>query len=109
MRCRCLQLLQQKSFVGSPKPTWDLCVSELKLNHSLPYLCPAIAPDADVRFKRLYLEYMDSIPILKRISIGVFKWAGDGVPNDAHYWGKQDFLTGTITLTSSSNNIWKRE
>lgn len=44
-----------------------------------------------------YLEYMDSIPILKRISIGVFKWAGDGVPNDAHYWGKQDFLTGTTT------------
>lgn len=41
-----------------------------------------------------YVKYMDSNPILKRISDAKFSWAGDGVPNEAHYWGKQDFLTG---------------
>ncbi|CAL8140220.1 unnamed protein product [Orchesella dallaii] len=38
-------------------------------------------------------EFLKTFPILKRISIGPFTWTGDAVPNDAHFWGRQDFLS----------------
>jgi len=49
-----------------------------------------------------FKEFVNTVPTLRRISIGPFIWAGDAIPTDQQFWGKQDFLSGKLDTNKIS-------